>query len=246
MTDDWPLSFFHVKEGSTIYVENIETEVASILKKQLSSRSKYFKQLNLLPTLGTIVESKNEDKESQLKNRCQGSKIGRGERGESFSSNEIMEIIVQAVKNNDVQQVKELIHDEGDKIPINVLWNGGWNILHNACYYGFEEIAFELLKAGADVNMKSDNNEWAPLHLAAYKGHANGKLNLFNLYFIYLIYYLILVVRCLLTYKHFNKNTSEIDVNLNLGPNGTALHCACKKNHLQIVSLLLLHKANFR
>jgi len=54
----------------------------------------------------------------------------------------------------------------------------------------------------------------------------------------------LLVVRLLLTY---NKNgASEIDVNLNLGEKGTALHCACKKGHRQIVSLLLLHKANFK
>jgi ankyrin repeat protein len=47
-------------------------------------------------------------------------------------------------------------------------------VLHNACYYGFEEIVHELLKFGADLNVKSGDCEWAPLHFAAYKGHANG------------------------------------------------------------------------
>ncbi len=75
-------------------------------------------------------------------------------------------------------QVKELLQDEGDKIFINLLLHSGWNVLHNACYHGFEEIVFELLKAGANINMKSANGEWAPLHLAAYKGHSNGIISL--------------------------------------------------------------------
>jgi len=74
-----------------------------------------------------------------------------------------------------VNQVKELLHDEGDKIVINALSNSGFNILHNACYYGHEEIVFELLKAGADINFKSGKKDWAPLHLASYKGHSNGR-----------------------------------------------------------------------
>ena len=75
------------------------------------------------------------------------------------------------------------MHDEGDKLLVNTLWNSGWNIFHNACYYGFEEIVFELLKAGADINMKSEDQEWAPLLLASYKGHANGN-KIPNFYFI--------------------------------------------------------------
>jgi len=38
---------------------------------------------------------------------------------------------------------------------------------------------------------------------------------------------------------------SNIDINLIAGGNGTALHCACKKNNLKVVSLLLLHKADY-
>ena len=101
MTNEWPLSFFYIKDNSVIYLENIETEVTSILKKQMSSKSKYFKSLGLLPTLGTIIESKNEDKESILKSRRESKRMGldKGERGESFSSNELMEILIQVIIN---------------------------------------------------------------------------------------------------------------------------------------------------
>ncbi len=108
MTDDWPLSFFHVKENSIIYLERIDFDPQVIkFRKQLSSKSKYFKSLGLLPTLGTIVESKNEDKESILN---KGKKKGEyNDHSESFSSNELMEILLQVNKTNYLRPSKTMM-----------------------------------------------------------------------------------------------------------------------------------------
>jgi len=95
MTNEWPLSFFNVRENSVIYLESIQNEVTpltALFNKQLSSKSKYFKTLGLLPTLGTIMESKNEDKLSILR-KGKDTTLSKRDQGESFSTNDIMEVL---------------------------------------------------------------------------------------------------------------------------------------------------------
>ncbi|XP_051784876.1 oxysterol-binding protein-related protein 1 isoform X2 [Erpetoichthys calabaricus] len=47
--------------------------------------------------------------------------------------------------------------------------NLGWTPLHLACYFGHKDVAEELLKAGAEVNVLNDMGD-TPLHRAAYTG----------------------------------------------------------------------------
>lgn len=94
MTNDWPLSFFYVKENSIIYLEAIQTENnISAFQKKISSKSRYFNQLGLTSTLGTIPECKIENKEECLKRKesKQVEKIGSN----SFSAKDVIELIIQ-------------------------------------------------------------------------------------------------------------------------------------------------------
>ena len=46
----------------------------------------------------------------------------------------------------------------------------GWTPLHEACNHGFMDVAKQLLKAGANVNVQGYGND-TPLHDAAINGH---------------------------------------------------------------------------
>ena len=90
----------------------------------------------------------------------------------------------------------------------------GWNAIHISSYYGYSEILDYILnKSNIKSNINISNNEgWTPLLLAVFKQH-------------------IKCVEIIMAYE-------GIDVNY-IGPMGTALHIACKKNNRNIVSLLL-------
>jgi ankyrin repeat protein len=126
---------------------------------------------------------------------------------------------MNAVKNNNIQQFRELMDQYDENYDIDSIQNNGWNLLQYVCLNGFTDIAVELVtKHKANVNIPN-TDQWTPLHLASYKGHVE-------------------IVKVLMSVE-------DIDINCNVPGIGTPLHCACKKNHLQIVSLLL-HKANFK
>ena len=68
LANEWPLSFFYIRQNSIIYLEFIQviSKSEEISKKMLSNpKSKYLKTLGLLkhfapPPMGVIVESQNE------------------------------------------------------------------------------------------------------------------------------------------------------------------------------------------
>jgi len=100
MLSELPLIFYSVRENSVIYLENIQDESTSqskLLKNQLSTKSKYFKSIGLLPSLGTIRESTGEDKESLLKIKIlkenNAIKI-KGDNHEPFVKNEVLEVLI--------------------------------------------------------------------------------------------------------------------------------------------------------
>lgn len=137
---------------------------------------------------------------------------------QSFSTEEVRDLIVNSVKNNNIQQFRELM-EQYDNFEVNALTNTGWNSLHYACFFGHSEIALDLItKYKANVNTPNAE-DWAPLHLCSFKGHQE-------------------IVKILLS-------NPDTEVNKNVPNIGTPLHCACKKNHLQVVSLLLF-KAEFK
>jgi hypothetical protein len=51
----------------------------------------------------------------------------------------------------------------------------GWTPLHEACNHGWLDVAKQLLKAGANVNVQGLDND-TPLHDASINGH--GKVNI--------------------------------------------------------------------
>ena len=96
-----------------------------------------------------------------------------------------------------------------------ILNKNGWNVIHYSCYLGHSEILDFILNKfnKPNINLNLTNNEgWSPLLLAVYKNH----------------------IKCI----QILMGCEGINVNY-LGPTGTALHIACKKNHRDIVSLLL-------
>ena len=157
------------------------------------------------------MESQNEYNDELFKNSTR-------RLSQSFTKDEVGELITNAVKNNNIQQFRELM-EQYDTYGIDILSNSGWNALHYACYFGFSEIAMELItKHNANANIQNREG-WTPLHLCSFKGHHD-------------------CVSVLLA-------NSEIKVDFNVNPIGTPLHCACKKNNLKVVSILL-HRANPR
>lgn len=184
-----------------------------------NTKSKYLKTLgffnNFSTSLGTIPESLNEYNDEVLK---KNSNKNNTVSGQSFSSEDVRDLIMTAVKNNNLQQLKELL-EQYDDYDINSLGNNGWTALHFACLNGFTEIALELVSNNkADVNLENIDH-WTPLHLSSYKGHLE-------------------IVKMLLSNPETNINSNKQGI-------GTPLHCACKKNHLPVVSILL-HRADFR
>ena len=95
-----------------------------------------------------------------------------------------------------------------------LLNKNGWNAIQYSCYFGYSEILdYMINKYNIKSNVNITNNErWSPLLLAVYKQHFK-------------------CVEILMAYD-------GIDVNY-IGPIGSALHIACRKNNRRIVSLLL-------
>ena len=223
LSNEWPLSFFYIKQNSIIYLEFIQviSKSEEISKKMLSNtKSKYLKTLGLFrhfapPPMGTIVESQNEYIDEMRKSQLNTHKMS----AQSGNNDDICDIINSTIKSNHIQQFRELMEQYDDLYDVNKKWKSGWAPIHYACFYVFSEICDALInKYHADVNLISNDN-WSPLHLSAFKGHQD-------------------IVRLLIS----NNNTN---VDLQLPKIGTALHIACKKNLLHIVSLLS-HKANLR
>jgi ankyrin repeat protein len=180
-----------------------------------NTKSKYLKTLGFFnhvsPSLGVIPESQNEYNDELFHKK-------KSNFSQSFSKEEVRDLVINSVKNNNIQQLKELI-DTYDSFDINQKNNSGWNALHYACVFGYTELALELItKHKANVNL-ANGEDWSPLHLCSFKGHQE-------------------IVKILLS-------NPDTDVNLNVPNIGTPLHCACKKNHLQVVSILLF-KADFQ
>ena len=96
-----------------------------------------------------------------------------------------------------------------------ILDHNGWNPIHYISYYGYYDILnFLINNIKLQLNFDLPNKEgYTPLLLATFKQHLE-------------------CVELLLTIHN-------IDVNY-LGPSGSALHVACRKNNLKIVSLLML------
>ena len=103
----------------------------------------------------------------------------------TYTEEETTEIVIevlkfrnQAVRNNNLQQFKELF-TQYENIRIDSLGKkSGWNALHYACYHGFMEIAQELIVERKANILKPNSDGWTPLHLCCHKGHVNSRIPL--------------------------------------------------------------------
>lgn len=214
LTNEWPLSFFYLKEYSIIYLEFIQevNKQEEAFKKVLSlTKSKYLKSLGFFSHFSTSLQPIRESKNEAIYESIVRSKI----QTDSFGNEDEIDMFISAVKNNNINEVKELF-DNNSHININHVAKNGWAAIHLASYYGYTEILLELIYHKVDANMKNKDN-WTALHLACYKGREE-------------------IVKVLM-------NVPDIDVDCMLDGVGTPLHIACKRNYVKIVSILLF-KAN--
>jgi ankyrin repeat protein len=83
----------------------------------------------------------------------------------------VMTALMNAVKNNDVALVRELIQQG---VNVNELDANKDASLIIAAYKGYTEIVKLLLEAGADVSVVDPGMQATALHAAAYAGHAQA------------------------------------------------------------------------
>ena len=163
MTNTFPLSFFYINQESIIYLEVIPDTNNNIITNKTKKKIKSKRSLDRLDDsllLGTIQESQNEYNDELLNNK-----------NETFDEEDLNKIIKDAVKKENLTQIKELL-DLYPNLKIDSR-NNGKNALHIACMTGNPEIVKLILKFKVDVNKPSSDN-WAPLHLACHNGNNDG------------------------------------------------------------------------
>lgn len=230
MNDEFPLSFFRIKEKSVIYLDIIEKSKKDkeIIKKikQRENKSRYMRRLNIFqkrPNMDIIKESSIEDVDdteitSYSLDDC--NHINNNDSDVRYSFDKIIEKrFSHAVTKNNLNEFRDIMSHYNDIININKpIGNKGiYSPIHYASIYGYYEMMEDLInRFNADVNLITSNG-WTPLHLSAYKGN-------------------IKIVNLLLKFRKTNYD-------LVLPRIGTALHCACLNNNFKVVALLL-HKCN--
>ena len=121
--------------------------------------------------------------------------------------------IFEAIDNNDIVRVKELL-DSG--IDVNIKNESGDTLLHIVCSYNSNIEIVKLLLEQPNIDMNTKNYYGkTPLYLACEENHVE-------------------TVKLLL--KH-----PDIDVNSKTNNGKTSLHRACNINSIEIVKLLLAH-----
>lgn len=158
MTNEWTLSFFHLKNKSMIYLEQIQDNSNGFKSKIINkARLKYMNQFGTYnlskqsQIMSIIEESPNEFLDSQ--DNCY-----------------IREVVIAATKNNNIIQLKELI-EQYNAQNLDALGNSGWNPLHYSSFFGYDEIV-NLLVLSGKCNPNIRNKEgWTCLHLSAFKGN---------------------------------------------------------------------------
>ena len=236
MTDNFPLSFYNIKNNSNIYIKIEEdTKSNEFMIKKIKEREKqsaFLRKINIFHkglNMDTIKESTLEDFDIE-DNPFDNEPHIKNNENNSFSDNNIIlddkkEIndlsktiensYVNAIINNNIDEFRDIMFIYKNVININkpIGKSENYSPIHYACMFGYSDMLKDLLiKYKADYNLISKDG-WSPLHLCAF----NGRKNILN----------ILI------------HSKKLNFNLSLPNLGTALHCACKQNNLSIVSLLL-------
>ena len=295
LSNEFPLFYFHIKDFSTIYLENLENykhrdiNRSNISMKYMNKLGYFSMDIKKCPSSDNLLEgeaksstnsdsdkfSKNlSDNEVTLKNNDKNknnkendeqldfelvlneneekleNKIGDSSEGKNNESDILNAKLIKLIKKKDLNKIKQfftennlVIKDDSNinnensinnnqielsvqhlvKIDSNskgvnfceILDKNGWNPIHYISYYGYFEILdFMLNHLYMKIDVNIPNKEgYTPLLLSTFKQHDK-------------------CVELLLS-------INDIKVNYQ-GPTGSALHIACKKNNMKIVSLLLL------
>ena len=243
------IKYSEEESASSLIIENDENENSNIYNNDSSKNNNIFNKKK--------AYSRKEDEEESLNN----SKL----KNELSSTINLVEKLCIYIKQNDIEKVKSLLSqyslDYNDNSnEFNYLYNNknrdtkthsnqnsqiktnyktncsfnsgninsnitnnnicellnknGWNAMHYSSYLGQEEILDYIInKYTIKSNINIKNNEgWTPLLLAVYKQQ----------------------IKCV----EILISIDNLDFNY-IGPMGTALHIACKKNNRHIVSKLL-------
>ena len=236
MVDNFPLYFYNIKDSSCIYVKIAENNRSNdfMMKKikERENKSEYLRKLNIFKKdqkMDIIKESPLEDLEIENKAFCSDSDIKLSEDNSSNENNINLEIqndeeniskiiekrYINSIINNKIDEFKEIMRHFKDSIDVNkpIGKSQKYYPIHYASIFGYSEIMNNLITYyNADVNLISKDG-WSPLHLCAF----NGTINTLNI---------------LIKLKNINFDLSLPNI-------GTALHCACNQNNIEIVSLLL-------
>ena len=172
---------------------------------------------NLVEKLCKLIQ-KNDFKNVQiLLSKYNNGMDSRSSSNEYRDTNKYKKINLRfGPKTNDKTSF-DLFEDNNTIINNNIctlLNKRGWNAIQYSCYFGYYKILDYILKEfNRKLNINVTNTEgWSPLLLAVYKQN----------------------IKCV----ELLMENEGLDVNY-IGPMGTALHIACKKNNRYIVSLLL-------
>ncbi|MGB6975991.1 MAG: ankyrin repeat domain-containing protein [Gammaproteobacteria bacterium] len=99
----------------------------------------------------------------------------------NISNNNNPEIsLYSAVANGDFNAVRKLLEAEVNlKATLAAKGEGGNTPLHVAAEKGYDDLVKELLKAGAELEIRNSDGD-TPLHLAAYNGRVDVVESLLN------------------------------------------------------------------
>ena len=243
LSDEFPLSFFYIKNNSEIYLDTIhkyENKAPAEISKINSLQNyvipnifnRYYNDKIKKDLIIEKIEENSED-ENEIENK---KKFDINEKNSLSMPIQIKETNPDYIIKNALYMIKsnkflELIHYlDTNKNFLGCVQNiinkkNNWNALHYSCYYGQKEITAFLLTYNYRNNSIHDlinsltKENYTPLHIACYKCKAY-------------------IVKILLLYF------KDIEINLINNKGETPLHIACKKNSMKIVSMLIASKAN--
>ena len=241
LSDEYPLSFFYLRENSEIYLDKISKyknkTPSEIIKmnsqyRKLSTKTIQKSNKNINKYMPNILESIEESNDNEIEIE----KLKNNYKNKNNIMIQIKEINPKFIIRNALHMIKDdnfiqfINYLESNKTILGFVQKiknnkNNWNALHYSCYYGNKDITAFLLSYNNKYNSVHElinsltNENLTPLHLACYKCNDS-------------------IVKILLLYLR------DIDINMVNKKKETPLHIACKKNSLKIVSMLIASKAN--
>ncbi|CAG9330283.1 unnamed protein product [Blepharisma stoltei] len=187
MSDNWPISFYHLEPNSKIEVKQLEFSCPSPTKRKLNRGSTYMESLGFENYLPITREYGPLEKAIDA---CKAGNLA------------------------DLMRTVEVYESESpdDEDLLNQAQPCLWAPIHYACSYGHSAIISYLVGRRVNSN-KVTIDEWTPLQLCCFQGHAD-------------------CVEALMEHPNL-----QLDKMTKF--RGTGLHLACERGHADIAKTLL-------